>query len=769
MVLLGAVAAAAAAFARCGGCDEDPLALFSVDNVLQCQKASDLLISLAYFSIPLELFYFVTCSTIFPFRWIFLQFGAFIVLCGLTHFVTVFTYAPHSFLLMLVVTVLKFLTALVSVATAITLVPLIPQILRVFVREGLLRKKTRELDREVGLMKRQEEARWHVREITREIRRHLDRHSILDTALVELSKVLFLENCAIWTADPGSPGNMVLKHEMKPRRRGRLLLTAAAAEAAARVPIDDPEVAQIVCQNGVVFLGRDSRLVCCGEDASVGPAAAIRIPTLRASNLGAERGGNAPALVDEFNTILVLVLPPDGEAVWTDHDLEIIEVVANQVAVGLSHAAAMEETLMMREKLLERNAMLKRAQREAVMANDARVLFRKVMSREMTAPVRSVVAVLSALQLEKLKPEQMAMVKGGLLLSSLIEDSADVSRSEECKLELNLRPFNIRPALEEAVAMSRLLCSCRGASLSHNVSGKIPSRAVGDERRILQAILYMVAHVLGPGDQGSVLLRIQVEEGSQGAWKQGPYEDSIKLGFEVSRIISSGEDCSAMLEVSGRDVRDQGPSIAFCEQLAELMDGCLLVGSASQSLQKSMNLLIRLQAQRSDEGCIWPRYSCSEDNETSQTLLEGMRILLVDGDVVNRSISRKIFEKFGCHLAVASSWYECFESLYLKGNKFHLLLIDLFILNEEGQDTSSRMRKLYSEGWLITIALVPKTDKDVQEECTKIGVHGVIRKPIVLQEVVNELTRITQRLQASPALQQVTPGYGVMLVNVVMR
>ncbi|XXG45324.1 hypothetical protein AAC387_Pa02g0441 [Persea americana] len=44
---------------------------------------------------PLELFYFVSCSSIFPFRWIFLKFVASIVLYGLTHFLNVFTCASH--------------------------------------------------------------------------------------------------------------------------------------------------------------------------------------------------------------------------------------------------------------------------------------------------------------------------------------------------------------------------------------------------------------------------------------------------------------------------------------------------------------------------------------------------------------------------------------------------------------------------------------------------------------------------------------------------
>ncbi|CAA6655027.1 unnamed protein product [Spirodela intermedia] len=620
---------------RYGGCDEDPLTLFSVENVLHCQKVSDFLISLAYFSIPLELFYFVTCAAIFPFRWIFVQFGAFIVLCGLTHLATVFTYAPHSFLLMLVLTVLKFLTALVSVATAITLLPLIPQILRVLVREGLLRKKTRDMDREVGLMKRQEEASWHAHEIVREIRRSLDRRTIIDTTMVELAKVLLLQS------------------------------------------LDDREVAEIVGESGIVFLGPSSKLLC-KEDGPFGPAVAIRIATRRASNSRRDRRGNSSEHKEEEPdyAILVLALPANEERAWTAQELEIIEVVADQVSVALSHCAAFEETLTMREKLQERNAMLKRAQQEAIKANDARMLFRSVMTGEMMGPVRAVAAVLSSLQLEKLKPEQLAMVKGGLVLSSLIQDTADVSAFEENKLEVSLRPFALRPALEEAVMMAKLLCCCRGVPFHCTVSGKIPVGVVGDERHILEAVLFMVAHLLAPATRGLVP-------------EPGEGDD---LGAEVAEEAIPGGEAPAKAPPGG------------------------------------------------------------ELSESTRAMLEGMNILLVDGDTVNRSASRRVFERLGCRLTMASSWFECSELLYLRGSRFHLLLIDAAVLSKEGSDMSAQLGQLCSEGRLIAIALVPKGENDPPEWWMATGVQGAIAKPVVLQEMALELGRITQRLHPPSAL-----------------
>jgi two-component system NtrC family sensor kinase len=87
---------------------------------------SDLLIALAYFSIPLTLVYFVRKRQDVPFNWVFLLFGAFIVCCGTTHLLSIWTlWHPTYWLSGLV----KAITAAVSLYTAIQLFPLMPKVL----------------------------------------------------------------------------------------------------------------------------------------------------------------------------------------------------------------------------------------------------------------------------------------------------------------------------------------------------------------------------------------------------------------------------------------------------------------------------------------------------------------------------------------------------------------------------------------------------------------------------------------------------------------
>ncbi|MGB2925280.1 MAG: diguanylate cyclase [Limnothrix sp.] len=87
---------------------------------------SDTLIGLAYFSIPICLVYFIRRRQDVPFQRIFKLFSLFIIVCGVTHFLGVWTLWHPAYWLS---GTAKMITALVSVYTSIELIPVIPQAL----------------------------------------------------------------------------------------------------------------------------------------------------------------------------------------------------------------------------------------------------------------------------------------------------------------------------------------------------------------------------------------------------------------------------------------------------------------------------------------------------------------------------------------------------------------------------------------------------------------------------------------------------------------
>jgi PAS domain S-box-containing protein len=125
---------------------------------------SDVLTGLAYYSIPVMLVYFVRKRRDVPFDWIFLMFSTFIVACGTTHLIDVWTLWYPTYWLS---GFIKAITAFVSVVTALQLVPLIPQALAL-PSPAQLEAANHQLAKEIAERKRTEEVlreseeRWQL-------------------------------------------------------------------------------------------------------------------------------------------------------------------------------------------------------------------------------------------------------------------------------------------------------------------------------------------------------------------------------------------------------------------------------------------------------------------------------------------------------------------------------------------------------------------------------------------------------------------------------
>lgn len=88
--------------------------------------SSDILIALAYYSIPITPIYFVRQRRDLPYPRVFWLFSAFIIACGTTHLLAVWTIWHSDYWLSGAV---KAVTAIVSVYTAAALIPIVPQAL----------------------------------------------------------------------------------------------------------------------------------------------------------------------------------------------------------------------------------------------------------------------------------------------------------------------------------------------------------------------------------------------------------------------------------------------------------------------------------------------------------------------------------------------------------------------------------------------------------------------------------------------------------------
>nr|XP_019069836.1 protein EIN4 [Solanum lycopersicum] len=194
--------------------------------------------------------------------------------------------------------------------------------------------------------------------------------------------------------------------------------------------------------------------------------------------------GVTPELIDTRYAILVLVIPSANDD-WSHNEMEIVEVVADQVVVALSHAIVLEE--LMREKLEARNDLLQQAKENAVKASQTRYSFQKVMNNGMRRPMHSILGLLSILQDENTSTNQKiiidTIVRISTVLLNLINDAMDIPNKYEGRFPVKMMPFQLHSLIREASCLVKCLCVYKGFGFSMDVPSSLPNLVMGDEKR----------------------------------------------------------------------------------------------------------------------------------------------------------------------------------------------------------------------------------------------------------------------------------------------
>jgi signal transduction histidine kinase len=161
--------------------------------VLWLNVVSDGFIALSYYAIPFFLFAFFRRRRDISFRWIFAAFATFILACGTTHVMGIWTVWHGTYRLD---GVIKAITALASLATAALLVPLMPALVRLpsptqlRVAEDELRRLNQELEKHVT--DRTAELRQSAESLertNRELVQEIERRKILEDQLLQSQKM----------------------------------------------------------------------------------------------------------------------------------------------------------------------------------------------------------------------------------------------------------------------------------------------------------------------------------------------------------------------------------------------------------------------------------------------------------------------------------------------------------------------------------------------------------------------------------------------------
>ena len=191
---------------------------------------------------------------------------------------------------------------------------------------------------------------------------------------------------------------------------------------------------------------------------------------------------------------------------FSDHDLQLLETLGDQVVVGLDRASVLDEIRRSERSLAAKNVELLRATRlkSEFLAN---------MSHELRTPLNAIIGFSDLMLSEGIgpvTPQQHefleAILRNGRHLLELINGILDLSKIEAGRMTLSLAPTDLREAITGAVADTESLRRAKKQSVWLELDNA-PLKVVADGVRVRQVLFNLLSNASKfTGEGGSIIL-----------------------------------------------------------------------------------------------------------------------------------------------------------------------------------------------------------------------------------------------------------------------
>jgi signal transduction histidine kinase/ActR/RegA family two-component response regulator len=418
------------------------------------------------------------------------------------------------------------------------------------------------------------------------------------------------------------------------------------------------------------------------------------------------------------------------------------------ITTGITATPIVVYCMQLVRGLRESKVQHQQAVAAAEAANEAKSAFLANMSHEIRTPLNGVLGMADVLSREQLTPAQADCVStirdSGKTLMTILNDVLDLSKIEAGRLEILPADADLHQAFLSLQKLFLPRAEEKSLRFVTRIAPTVPVRMRFDTVRVRQCVSNLISNAIKFTSSGSVTLSIDAVPAPGNQCLITVKVSDTGIGIEpeaVSRLFNEFEQ----VDVSQSRLQGgTGLGIAIARRLARLMDGDLTVSSQPG---KGSTFTLTFHAAAVQGLPAVRRAAVDDRQETGESLLLGLRVLLVDDNAVNRKVIRMLLKPMRADIIEAENGREALDTL--AGGGYELVLLDVHMPVMDGIETIRRIRQSgYPWCGVPVIALTADVMGYTRERLLDLGMSGYAVKPVDQRALLSEITRVVSDAQA---------------------
>lgn len=388
---------------------------------------------------------------------------------------------------------------------------------------------------------------------------------------------------------------------------------------------------------------------------------------------------------------------------------------------------------------------IKRVRQQAEKANAAKSEFLANMSHEIRTPMNAIIGLNDVIMEECENTEIYAYAKdvqsAAKNLLTIINNILDLSKVEAGKMELVNRNYYLKHMADDVVGMMDMAASQHGLILKYECDETIPCRYNGDDGRIRQIMLNILSNAVKFTKKGYVRVYITGKPGGNDDEELLTFcVEDTGCGIREEDLDKIFEDFRQLDSRRNRSVEGAGLGLAIVKQLVDLMDGTVNVSSV---YEKGTTVTITIPQKIADRRPVseTPEMSQTDQKITDMFTAPGMKVLIVDDNMINRKVARNFLKSYEFDLTEAESGPEAIE--LTRAYWFDLIFMDHMMPGMDGIEAAEIILSDCSEKGTapVMVALTANAMEGMREQFLEHGFQDFIAKPLDRKELNQLLLR----------------------------